>query len=86
MLISYRKSGDGDYEKPYLEAKRKIDVLCGLIVSGKMYRETAEGIYENIEREFIESNSEDSELFGLVYRNRINRLCEQFCPKPDNEE
>lgn len=81
MLIGYRKNGDGGYGKRYVEARRKIDILCGLIVSGRLPREEAEALYGEIENDFARSGEENLELFKMIYEKRVRRLCDQFCPQ-----
>lgn len=81
MLIGYHKDRDGGYGKYYIEARRKIDILCGLIVSGRLPREKAEALYGEIENDFERSGEEDLELFRMIYQSRIRRLCDQFCPE-----
>lgn len=81
MLIGYNKNNDSYYEKHYIDARRKIDILCGLIVSGGLSREDAVRIYKEIENDFADFDSGESELFNLIYENRVNRLCNQFCRK-----
>jgi hypothetical protein len=79
MLIGYHKYNDGRYEEHYVGARRKIDVLCGLIVSGRLSRKEAVKIYREIEYEFAELDPDDAWLFSMIYENRVNRLCDQFC-------
>lgn len=79
MLIGYHKYGDGHYEEHYLAARRKIDVLCELIVSGRLSRKEAMKIYGEIEYEFAELDPGDAWLFKTIYENRVSRLCDQFC-------
>ncbi len=81
MLIGYHKYNDGHYEDHYLGARKKIDVLCQLIVSGRLSREEAVKIYKEIECEFAELDPDNAQLFSMIYENRVNRLCDQFCRK-----
>ena len=81
MLLGYNKHKRGDHEEHYVDARRKIDVLCGLIVSGRLSRRDAVETYREIENDFANRNPAEAELFGMIYKNRVNRLCDQFCRK-----
>jgi len=81
MLFGYNKYNDEHCDRHYIDARRKIDVLCGMIVSGRLSREDALRIYEEIEKDYIALDSQKADLFNMVYRNRVNRLCDQFCRK-----
>lgn len=80
MLISYRKDGNGDFDKNYVDARRKLDVLCGIIISGRISQENAKRLYEEIKQEYMGSSPENADLFRMIYDSRISRLCDQFCP------
>lgn len=86
MLFGYNKNRDEDYRKHYTESRRKIDVLCGLIVSGRLSREKAEEIYGEIQSDFARADQENLELFKMIYENRVRRLCDQFCPEREIEK
>ena len=80
MLISFRKNNNEDFGADYIKARRKLDVLCGIIISGRISRENAERIYGDIKAEYLDSSPGKGELFCMIYDNRIGRLCDQFCP------
>jgi hypothetical protein len=86
MLFGYNKNRSEDYRKHYIDARRKIDILCGLIVSGRLRRKEAEGIYGEIQSAFARADQENLELFKMIYENRVRRLCDQFCPERDGEK
>ena len=79
MLIPYRKNRIEDHDPEYIDARSKIDVLCSLIISGKLSRNKAVNIYEEIELEYGGHDTEKIDLFNMIYKNRIERLCDQFC-------
>jgi hypothetical protein len=81
MLFGYSKYNDEHCDRHYVDARRKIDILCGLIVSGRLSREEALRIYEDIENDFVALDPSKADLFGMIYKNRVNRLCDQFCRK-----
>jgi len=81
MLFGYKKDKSEDFRKHYIDARRKIDILCGLIVSGKLPRSEAEKVYAEIQSDFVRVDEENRELFGMIYENRVRRLCDQFCPR-----
>ncbi len=81
MLIEYNKYNHRDHEEHYVDARRKIDVLCGLIVSGKLSRRDAVEIYREIEIDFANLDPGEAGLFNMIYENRVKRLCDQFCRK-----
>jgi predicted site-specific integrase-resolvase len=81
MLFGYNKNKGEDYRKHYIDARRKIDILCGLIVSGRLRRKEAEEIYGEIQSAFERADRENLELFKMIYENRVRRLCDQFCPE-----
>ncbi|UCC81098.1 MAG: hypothetical protein JSW64_07000 [Candidatus Zixiibacteriota bacterium] len=81
MLIGYHKNNDGRYGEHYLGARKKIDVLCELIVSGRLSRKEALKIYREIENNFAELDPDNAQLFNMIYETRVNRLCDQFCRK-----
>ncbi len=81
MLFGYSKNKSDDYRKHYIDARRKIDVLCELIVSGRLPRKDAEEIYAEIQGDFARAERENLELFKMIYENRVRRLCDQFCPE-----
>lgn len=80
MLISYRKDGNEDFDRNYVDARRRLDVLCGIIISGRISRENAKKLYEEIKIEYIGSSPEKEDLFRMIYDSRVSRLCDQFCP------
>ena len=86
MLIGFRKNDDRYFEGNYVNALRKINILCGLIVSGRLSRTEAVEIYGEIEREYKAGKPEKPELFKMIYENRIYRLCDQFCGNLSHEE
>ena len=81
MLFGYNKYNDEYCDEHYIDARRKIDLLCGLIVSGRLSREEALRIYEEIENDFVALDPPKADLFGMIYKNRVCRLCDQFCQK-----
>jgi hypothetical protein len=81
MLISFHKDGAGDFEKDYIDARRKLDVLCGIIISGRISRGNVEKIYAEIKQGYFAADPEKEGLFRMIYDSRINRLCDQFCPE-----
>lgn len=81
MLVGYNKYNHRDYEEHYVDARRKIDVLCGLIVAGRLSRREASEIYREIENKFATLDPGETEFFNMIYENRVNRLCDQFCRK-----
>lgn len=86
MLFGYSKNKSDDYRKYYIDARRKIDVLCGLIVSGRLPRKEAEELYAEIQGDFERADRENLELFKMIYENRVIRLCDQFCPERGGEK
>jgi hypothetical protein len=81
MLFGYRKNRNEDFRRHYIDARRKIDILCGLIVSGRLPRSEAEKVYAEIQSDFVRVDEENRELFEMIYENRVRRLCDQFCPE-----
>ncbi len=79
MLISFYKNRSGDYDEDYSSARRKIDILCGLIVSGRLSKDTALQKYDEIERDYGNGKRGDMNLFRMIYKSRVERLCVQFC-------
>jgi hypothetical protein len=86
MLFGYHKQDDANFDKDYVIARRKVDLLCGMIISGRLERAKALDIYAEIEREYIATGPERPELFKMIYENRILRLCDQFCMADTDEK
>ena len=86
MLISYRKNNNEGFDETYIQARRKLDLLCGIIISGRISRDSAERIYEEIKSDYLDSSPDNAELFRMIYDNRIARLCDQFYPGRFDEE
>jgi hypothetical protein len=79
MLFGYSKHNERNFEKHYVDARRKVDILCGLIVSERLPEKDAMEIYGEIESEFAARDPGKAELFEMIYKNRVVRLCDQFC-------
>jgi len=86
MLIGFNKNRNEGFDRHYIEARRKIDILCGLITSGRLPKKDAEALYNEIENDFARIDKDSLELFRMIYENRVKRLCDQFCPKNDHEK
>jgi len=86
MLISFSKNRNEGFDRHYIEARRKIDILCGLITSGRLPKKNADALYNEIENDFARIDKDSLELFRMIYENRVKRLCDQFCPKNDHEK
>jgi len=65
-------------ELDYTLARIRIDRLCECIRGRLMEAARAKEEYEKIERRYASSNQEKADLFRMIYKSRINRLCEQF--------
>ena len=81
MLISFYKNRSGEYDEEYSNVRRKIDILCGLIISGRLSRDSALQKYDEIERDYANGKQGDLNLFRMIYKSRVERLCAQFCLK-----
>ncbi len=66
------------YDDDYLGMRTEIDLLCDDITSGAIAQNDAWRQYEVIERSFYQRDPERIELFRMIYKNRIERLCRQF--------
>jgi len=69
------------YESRYLDARKKIDFLCDMIVARKISAVDAKEEYVIIELKYTHPNMEGIELFRMIYKNRVDRLCRQFLGK-----
>lgn len=67
-----------NYDSRYLAARAQMDELCDSIVTGMTDCEKAIGNYARIESEFAAAFPENAELFRMIYKNRVERLCSQF--------
>lgn len=76
MLDSiFHKDG---YDSPYIKARKEIDDLCRMITKGEITIDKANSIYDGIEAQFASRNPERADLFRMIYKSRVSRLCEQF--------
>lgn len=66
------------FESQYLESRKRIDILCDLIVAERISNVDALEKYRQIEENYMHNALEGIELFRMVYKNRVNRLCRQF--------
>ncbi len=86
MLIPIHKFNAKHHDRGYVEARRKIDNLCGLIISERFTRKSAAREYENIERDYAKDEPDNLDFFRMIYKNRVRRLCDQFNAKGENEK
>lgn len=76
MLGQYRF---GDLrELEYVLARMRLDELCASICERRVTAARAREEYERIESRFLSTNQEKDELFRMIYKSRIERLCGQF--------
>jgi hypothetical protein len=65
-------------ELEYILARLRIDELCESIRRRHVTSDQARDEYRKIENRFLSSNHEKAELFRMIYKSRIERLCGQF--------
>ncbi len=78
MIIVFSKYDRKGYGSEYIEARRKIDVLSGLIKSRTVSRGDALDIYRTIESDYRRFDPARGDLFAMIYKSRVVRLIEQF--------
>lgn len=72
---SFDKTG---LESQYLDSRKRIDILCDLIVAQKISNVDALEEYRQSEGDYMRNALEGIELFKMIYKNRVIRLCRQF--------
>ncbi len=65
-------------ELEYALARLRLDELCESIRLRQVTSDQAREEYVKIESRFLPSNQEKAELFKMIYKSRIERLCQQF--------
>jgi hypothetical protein len=68
----------------YLSARSKVDELCAAVVNAAVTYDRAQETYGKIEAEFAGHEPERAELFHMIYKNRVERLCRQFLSESDH--
>jgi hypothetical protein len=76
MIYGHHEFGDFR-ELEYVLARLKIDALCELISQQRVTAAQAKEAYQRIESRFLSSNQEKADLFKMIYKSRIERLCQQ---------
>ena len=74
MLISFYKNRSGEYDEEYSSARRKIDILCGLIISGRLNRDSAQKKYDEIEKDLKKIKKSDIKKIKKDIEDRIKDL------------
>jgi hypothetical protein len=74
---------DGLGEFEYNLARLRIDMLCSKIEQKLISIDKARQEYFNIEQKYVTSNRDKADLFIMIYRSRIERLCGQFLSEGD---
>jgi hypothetical protein len=77
MMPDCFKFGDL-HEMEYILARLKLDLLCESIRQHRVTAIQAKDEYTGIENRYLLSNEEKADLFRMIYKSRIERLCEQF--------
>jgi hypothetical protein len=72
------------FDKGYVNFRKKIDSLCDLILQGLIAQENARSEYDKIETAYAEAAPHDTKLFRLIYKSRVERLCQQFLVEASN--
>jgi hypothetical protein len=72
---SFDKTG---FESQYVDSRKRIDILCDLIVAQKISNACAMEEYRQIEEDYMHTALEGIVLFRMIYKNRVIRLCRQF--------
>jgi len=66
------------YGVEYIELRKKLDSLCRKIAGGEIASEKALTMYDEIEKEYTRSDNSRGDLFSMIYKSRIVRLCNQY--------
>jgi hypothetical protein len=66
------------YDLDYIAIRERLDNLCDKITGRKLTCEEAFRQYENISTEFKLLDDSRVELFEMIYKSRIIRLCKQY--------
>jgi hypothetical protein len=66
------------YDASYIEARKEIDDLCLSISKQLISVDDAISEYARIEANYVAFNPEKAVLFGMIYKSRVSRLCQQF--------
>jgi len=67
-----------DFGDSYLDARIRLDRLCGKIIEYRIVSNEAFEEYDSIESDFLKEDVEKTELFKMIYKHRIKRLVGQF--------
>jgi len=67
-----------DFSEFYLIAKERIDRLCEKIAALRITAGEAMAAYDRIEADFLKEQPGMADLFIMIYRSRVVRLCEQY--------
>ena len=66
------------YDSDYVGIRERLDILCRKITGRELTSEEAHRQYRAIENEYALLEGSRVELFEMIYKNRIVRLCNQF--------
>ena len=66
------------YRESYLVIRARIDRLCAQIKRGGVSQAKALEVYSEMADDFLKDDSQNAELFKMVYKSRIERLSDQF--------
>jgi hypothetical protein len=72
---SFQEEG---YSQNYILARKQIDELCDLTVLGVISAAGVGAEYQRIESEFAAKEPEMAGFFRMIYKNRLERLADQF--------
>ncbi len=72
---SFQEKG---YSQNYIDSRKLVDKLCDLVVLGVIPPVRARAEYQRIESEFAAREPEMVEFFRMIYKNRLERLANQF--------
>ena len=69
---------ESGYETGYIAIRKQLDLICRKLTGREMTPEEAQAQYQRLEREFALMEESRVELFKMIYKSRISRLCDQF--------
>jgi hypothetical protein len=78
IMLSRTQLEERGYSEAYIDARMKVENLCRQIGTSALNNDEAIELYDAIENEYVNRESEGAELFRRIYRSRIVRLCGEF--------
>jgi hypothetical protein len=74
----YASFHEEGYSQNYVISRKRVDRLCDLVVLGLIPADSAGAEYQRIESEFAALEPEMAGFFRIIYKNRLERLADQF--------